>query len=678
VILCEKNFVKLSEMMYDYIASSMKKLILIPLLILVSSVFSQKEWNVLPLKGQELLHSYQVNQMYEDAHLRELVWNKAVVDSNELKKYQCNAKARYLKVLGEFPTETPLNTQITGVISCPGYTIEKIIYESFPGHHVTANLYIPASVGKHPAAVFFCGHEDTSIATESYQKTAILFAQNGFVIFVIDPVSQSERHQFTNSAGTQLTRGSTTEHTLINEGSLLVGKSTPADMIWDNKRGVDYLVSRPEVDTARIGCLGNSGGGIQTLYYMAFDKRMKVAAPCSYFSIRYRAFEINNPDDGCQQLPSEGMEQLDLVDYMTMFAPKPAIVLAGKYDFIYFQGTKDGAEQVKQVYDKFGASDKFSFFVADDGHGISKPKREAVVSFFLQQLFGITKKVTEPVLQPLQAESALNCTRSGSINIDYPLEITIPKRNLQLYETYKQTRAAFCSQDRKTIQTGIKRMLRIEQPVKIEVERTEVISRKGYSIQKIIIHSVTQPPLPCLFFIPDKPVEQSEVILFADEHGKNKAALSGGMLDSLALKGHYILAFDPRGMGETADSENQNDPKFMNNEYRNAALALFNGTPLLSQRVTDIGMVLDFITNESTMKSRPIRLIVKGNIIPAAIHAAVLDDRITRLEVIGNIISWKHYLDNPIQPDQLSQVIPGVLEYYDLPDLVNLLNESSR
>ena len=654
----------------------MKKLITILLLFLFPTVYAQKELNVLPLKGPEMLHSYLIDQMYTNVHTRDIAWNKAISNLTELKKYQEVVRTKYMKLLGKFPTETSLNAQITGTILCKGYSIEKIIYESFQGHHVTANLYIPSTNGKHPAAVFFCGHEETSKATESYQKTAVLFAQNGFVILVIDPVSQNERHQITNSSVEQLTPGSTTEHTLLNECSLLVGKSTPSDMLYDNKRGVDYLVSRNEVDTSKIGCLGNSGGGIQTLYYMAFDKRMKVAAPCSYFSIRYRAFEVNNPDDGCQQMPNEGKEMLDLVDYITLFAPKPVLVLAGKYDFIYFQGTKDGAAHVQKVYDKLNESDKFELFVADDGHGISKPKREAVVKFFLKQLCGVSTNIIEPEVQLLQKDSTLKCTRSGSVNLDYSDEITIPKRNLQLYDQFKVNRTAFCHKDLKIIQSKIKTLLGINYNGKIIIERTGVLKRTGYTIQKLIIHSVNQTPLPCLFFIPENPTGNTEIILFVDEKGKNKAAKTGSKLDSLAVNGQYILTFDPRGIGETADAVNQNDPKFQNNEYRNAVLSLHNGETLIGQRSIDIIMALDFISSENTVKNRPIHFIANGNITPAAIHAAILDHRITRLTLRGKLNSWKQYLDNPLETNQLSQVIPGVLRYYDLSDLLTILKKT--
>ena len=54
--------------------------------------------------------------------------------------------------------------------------------------------------------------------------------------------------------------------------------------IWDGMRGLDYLTSLPEVDPARIGCVGNSGGGTLTAYLAALDPRVTVAAICCYIT----------------------------------------------------------------------------------------------------------------------------------------------------------------------------------------------------------------------------------------------------------------------------------------------------------------------------------------------------------------------------------------------------------
>src|SRR5690606_35697068 len=107
----------------------------------------------------------------------------------------------------------------------------------------------------------------------------LLFAANGISVMVVDPISQGERVQFIDSEGRRILRGSTTEHTLLNAGAILTGSSVAAWELHDNIRALDYLVSRPEIDSNRIGCMGNSGGGAQTMWFIGFDDRVKAAAP---------------------------------------------------------------------------------------------------------------------------------------------------------------------------------------------------------------------------------------------------------------------------------------------------------------------------------------------------------------------------------------------------------------
>ncbi|UOQ76642.1 acetylxylan esterase [Hymenobacter sp. 5516J-16] len=240
-----------------------------------------------------------------------------------MRAYQDSARARFRRVLGPLPARTPLKARVTGTLARVGFRIEKVIYESTPNHHVTANLYVPNGKGQRPAVLLFCGHEQESKATESYQKTAILFAQNGFVVLVIDPISQGERMQLTDATGKSLTRGGTTEHTLLNAQAALLGRSVPAAQLWDNVRGLDYLLTRREVDAERVGCLGNSGGATQTAYFLSFDDRVKVAALCSYVAAGERNLELTGPADGCVMLPGAGQAGLDLTEYPLIFAPSP-------------------------------------------------------------------------------------------------------------------------------------------------------------------------------------------------------------------------------------------------------------------------------------------------------------------------------------------------------------------
>jgi dienelactone hydrolase len=200
--------------------------------------------------------------------------------------------------------------------------------------------------------------------------------------YVVDPVSQAERYQLMDNTGKPLTRGGTTEHTLLNEASNLVGESTPKDELWDNVRSLDYLFTRPEVDTTRIGCLGNSGGGMQTIYFAGFDPRIKVMAPCSYVATRERTLELTGPADGCAQMPGEGSYGLEFADYLLISSPKPLLILAGRYDFIDYRGAEEAYHEIKKAYTVLGKPDQVELFTYDDGHGISKPKREAALRWF--------------------------------------------------------------------------------------------------------------------------------------------------------------------------------------------------------------------------------------------------------------------------------------------------------
>ena len=71
------------------------------------------------------------------------------------------------------------------------FRVEKIIFESLPKHYVTANLYIPDGKGPFPVALQLCGHGLRGKAPAS--ASAVLFAQNGMAVMVVDPVGQGEK-----------------------------------------------------------------------------------------------------------------------------------------------------------------------------------------------------------------------------------------------------------------------------------------------------------------------------------------------------------------------------------------------------------------------------------------------------------------------------------------------------
>lgn len=647
-----------------------------------TNVLAQKKFNVLPWHGHNTLFHYLIEHVDQQYQQRLSELRKATLSRQAMLEYKNSRHERYLKLLGKLPKRTPLHVQITGTIQRDGYRIEKIIYQSFPHHHVTADLYIPDGKGPFPGVLFFCGHEKTSKATESYQKTAILFATHGFVILVIDPISQGERLQLTNKEGKTLTpgRSSTTGHTLLDAGANLVGTSVVAYELYDNERGLDYLRSLPEVDTTRIGCIGNSGGGTQSTYFMAYEPRIKVASVCSFVTRRERVFYTIGPQDGCWWLPFEGRERLDIGDYLIMHAPKPLLILAAKYDFFDFSGTRDTYHMMRKVYHAFGAKQKVHMFSWSDGHGISKPKREAAVTFFRKWFYGDTTHVKEGNLSILP-EKELNCTKTGQVNTSFNDEIDVQDHNMMVADTLKRWRAVYLAHI-----SGAKLIRRIRKSLalpktenhNVTPEWRGAVNMGTYSLHKVILRRKGQTPMPCLVMYPKNQVHPVKTVIWFPEKGKASIAENSSLMNSYYSEGDAVILADMRGMGETEDPypSEFNSKKYYNHEYRVAQMSLHIGKPLPGQRTEDVMTVMDFIRQNPNLRGTKIDIYATGTAAPPVLYAALFDHDISKMYLSNTIESYQYIVDHPLMKDAFSYVIPNVLKYYDLPDVVRLVGEN--
>ncbi|GAB2533248.1 alpha/beta hydrolase family protein [Rufibacter soli] len=624
----------------------------------------------LPFKGQTAYNAYLVRQLHQVYDARREKIAKALASPEGVKSYQAEVKKEFLRVLGPFPEKQALNAKVTKVIKQKGVRVENLIYESRPNHHVTANLYVPEGKGPFPAVLLMNGHEMTSKATESYQKTARLFAAHGFVVLSVDPYSQGERVQLTDKAGKSLTRGSTTEHTLLNAGAILVGSSLAAYMVWDNVRALDYLETRPEVDKTRFGAIGNSGGGTQTAYLVAYDDRIKVSAPCSWFSQRERAMELAGAQDGCQFLPGEG--QLEMTDFLLLAAPKPVLILAGENDFVDYRGTQKGFEELKSLYTTMQQPDKVKLFTWPDGHGITQPKREAAVTWFRQWLYQDPKPVQEGNIGTLP-EKELFATATGQVNTAFTQELTVPELNQQLYQQLAPQRQAFLSQSNESVlKAKVRQVIGLtpnQNPVFTQIEGQT--TTKLYTLEKTVLMRQGELPFPALVYTPAGPSKPRKIVIRLTDQGKGKDALAKN--DSLIHRemqaGHVLVLADLRGVGETQDDPKLNDPKYWSSEYRNAILSLHLQRPLLGQRVQDLVSLLDYLQNKPDWKKLPVAIEAEGVYGPVVTHAVFLDERISKATVSRSLTTFTGFLSQPIQKDMFSHVVQGILQYYDLPDL---------
>jgi hypothetical protein len=252
-----------------------------------------------------------------------------VADAEHRKQW---VRQTFLSLIGGLPDyKGPLNPRVTGVLESENYQIEKVMFESLPGFYVTANLYRPSRAGRYPGVLLQAGH--TQEGKPEGQRLAANLALKGFVVLAFDPVGQGEREQtYDRRVDRALAGWSVPEHIQAGAQNILIGESVARYFIWDAKRALDYLSSRPDVDPDRLGAVGCSGGGALTTFIGALDPRVKAVAPACFVN-SYRLL-FAGPDPDSEMTPPNLLASgLDMADYVELSAPTPWLILATDGDY---------------------------------------------------------------------------------------------------------------------------------------------------------------------------------------------------------------------------------------------------------------------------------------------------------------------------------------------------------
>ncbi|MCE9616001.1 MAG: prolyl oligopeptidase family serine peptidase [Lentisphaerae bacterium] len=304
---------------------------------------------------------------------------------------------------------TPLVTEHVGGTDAAAYRLERLVLEPRPGFRMPVHVYSPLTgAGPFPAVLYSPGHWMVHGKTElMIQSFCIGLARLGFVVMTFDPIGQGERGA-----------------TFVDHGRrdlLLLGLSQEGLMVWESMRAVDYLLSRPDVDGARIGMTGASGGGLNTLYTCAADERIAVSVPVCYvtsfsrFLLAMRGLNWNNVNDLCNQVPNV-VRDLETGGLCGLIHPRPLLIINGTEDP---QFPVDGAEQVvasvRGLYAGESAA-RLRLAAVKAGHGYDRAMREAAYGWFSRWLAGggDGSPVSEGDVVTTPPESAsLRCFRGG-------------------------------------------------------------------------------------------------------------------------------------------------------------------------------------------------------------------------------------------------------------------------
>ncbi|MDY0149080.1 MAG: acetylxylan esterase [Kiritimatiellia bacterium] len=259
---------------------------------------------------------------------------------------QCRMERTQLRTmlgLEPLPSRTNLQARITGTTEHSGYRMERIVFESAPGLCVTANFYRPANChAPVPCILYLCGHLPLlDGAKVGYQDRYLWYPANGFALLVVDPLGFGEIPGV--HPGTQR----------LNQWNWLSRGYTPAGVeVWNAMRALDWLATRPEVDSSRIGVTGISGGGVMAQYLAALDDRVTaVAASCSTFTFGNQAARgLVQRQCDCTFYPN--VFGLDFPEVLALIAPRPLLILGGRRDPIFPpSGFRAAFRRAQTIYD---------------------------------------------------------------------------------------------------------------------------------------------------------------------------------------------------------------------------------------------------------------------------------------------------------------------------------------
>lgn len=285
-----------------------------------------------------MLQEYAVNRL-RDLNEERTKRIDALKDRSDAENYVKEVRSRVQSCFNMPSDRSIPEVEHCGTVEREKFNIEKLIYFSRENYPVTANLYVPNTPGKHPGVVFVCGHSNDGKACETYQRGAQNLALQGYVVLLIDPVSQGERWQFVDVPHAQGIHGAcTSEHSMMGKQLRLAGEYLGAWRAYDALRGLDYLLSRSEVDPSRIGITGNSGGGTMTTFVQALDSRFTMAAPSCYVTSWQRNIENELVADAEQLPPGILGKGCEMGDLILAYAPRPILLLGQKNDFLMQEG----------------------------------------------------------------------------------------------------------------------------------------------------------------------------------------------------------------------------------------------------------------------------------------------------------------------------------------------------
>jgi len=253
-----------------------------------------------------------------------MLFLSSIIYSQDKNDQESNRKLLY-SLLGDLPDRNrPIKVKKITEQTLENYKLEKLILDLNGEEDVPAYFVKPKSyTGKLPVILYNHAHggnyalgkDELIKGRDALQKPpyADVFVKMGYAAFCIDTWMFGER----------LAKESITFKKFLWNGKVLWGM-----MVYDSLRAIDYLVSRPEVDSKRIGTMGISMGSTMSWWVAALDTRIKVCVDICCLTDFHTLMEKKLLDEhGLYYYVPGLLKYFTTAKINSLIAPRPILVL---------------------------------------------------------------------------------------------------------------------------------------------------------------------------------------------------------------------------------------------------------------------------------------------------------------------------------------------------------------
>lgn len=339
---------------------------------------------------------------------------------HDLAEWKAKARAKMLELLHYAPEKCDPQAEVISRKDCGDYIREEIRFNTTPVFRVPATVLIPKAAKKPaPAVVLLHSHggfylwgrerelegddvHSTLIELrESYGKKAIgtEMVRRGYVVISIDMFFWGERRMvleddppewkerpatISRDSVTKFNQRSSASEQLMGRTLFSTGTTWAGIIAWDDIRTVDYLITRPEVDPQRIGCVGHSVGGLRSTYLAALDDRIKAAVVCGWMcSFPHQLAKHVRSTIGHTKLIPGLYRFLDHPDIASLTMPRSLMLINGIQDALFeTEGVRAAHEKLAKCYAKVGAPDHFKGIIDERPHEFNAERQAEAWAWF--------------------------------------------------------------------------------------------------------------------------------------------------------------------------------------------------------------------------------------------------------------------------------------------------------